>query len=399
MKIERENLAGSKVKLKIEIQPEELVKYYRESYQKIADGVDVAGFRPGKAPFKIVVAKVGYNRLLNEGINTAVTESYGQALSEEKISPISQPSLSLSKTPQFSLDQNEIKDNLTYQAEFYIMPKVELLDISKVKVKLPKKGTAKQDDVEKIINHLLKQKATFLEINRPIKKGDRVEINFEGSVKGVKKDKICSKNFPLLLGESNLVPGFEDNIIGLSKGDKKEFKLAFPKDYFDKEIAGEKVDFKIEVIDAKEVILPPFNDEFAKNFNQPSAKKLRQAVKDSLEAEIAQAFSNKVDMIVIDHVLPKLRVNVPEVLISNEIDRMVEDLKKRVESQNLTFEKYLGSLKKSESDLRKDMSHQAEKNIRIGFLLGKVIKEKKWDPSNKETTKKAIEYLVKTVTK
>lgn len=399
MKIDSEKLKNSQIKLKVEIEPRELVEYYRFAYEKVSADVTVSGFRPGKAPYKIVVAKVGYNKLLSEGVDKAISESYTKALIEQKITPISQPAISVKKMPQFSLDQNEIKDNMIYEADLYVMPQVVLADYKKIKVKKPKKDETKKEDVEKILNHLLKQKATFTEINRAVKKGDRVEINFEGEIDHVKKDKLCSKNFPLILGESNLIPGFEQKIIGLKKGDKSEFNLTFPKDYFDKEVADKKVDFKIEVIDAKEVILPELTNEFAKIFGHPTVEKLKVAIKASLEKEIDQKYQADLERAVIEKLLPRLKVELPEVLVQNEIDRMIKDMKERVETQGLMFEKYLENIKKTTDDLKKEMRLQAEKNVRVGFLLGKIIEEQKFDHSDKEAAKKAVDYLVKTVTK
>lgn len=399
MKIGRENLKNSQVKLKIEVKPEKLVEYFRAAYEKIAAGVSVPGFRSGKAPYKIVLARVGNNKLLSEGIDRAVSESYAQAISEEKIVPISHPAVSVRKMPQFSLNQDDVKDDLVFEIELYVMPPVELSDYKKVSVKIPKKEEAKDRDVEKILGHLLKQKATFKEINRPVKKGDRIEINFEGSISKVKKDKLCSKNFPLILGESNLVPGFEEKLIGLKKGDKSQFQLTFPGDYFDKEIASKKVDFIANIIDAKEVVLPKMTDEFAKIFGQESVDKLKKAIKENLKKEIEQKFQAGLEQSVIEKILPKLKVELPDILVENEINRMIDDMRGKVESRGLKFEKYIDSLKKTQDDLRKDMRNQAEKNIRVGFLLGKVIEDQKIDSSNKDAAKIAIDYLVKTIVK
>lgn len=399
MKISKEDLKESKIKIAIVLEPKELVKHFRVAYEKIATDVSVSGFRPGKAPYKIVVARVGYNKLLSEGIDRAVSESYGEALSQEKIIPISQPAVTVKKMPQFSLDQSDIKDNLIFEAEFYVMPSVELSDYKKVSVKISKKEEAQNKDVEKIIGHLLKQKATFKEINRPIKKGDKVEMNFEGSISKVKKDKLCSKNFPLIMGDGNLVPGFEEKLIGLKKDDQTEFQLTFPSDYFDKEIASNKVDFVVTIIDAKEVILPELTDEFTKNFGHENVDALKKAVKESLEKEIEQKYKMELEQAVIEKIIPKLKVELPKILVENEINRLVDDMREKVESRGLKFEKYLSSLNKSQDDLKKDMKGQAEKNIKVGFLLGKIIEEQKIDQSNKDAAKLAIDHLVKTVTK
>lgn len=399
MKTKLEKQKNSRVKLEIVITPEELAKYYRKAYEKVAASVEVSGFRPGKAPYKIIAAKIGYNKLLNEGLDLAVRESYQDAVTEQKISPLSYPEVVVKKAPNFSIDAEEIKDNLEYELTVDIMPEIVLKNFSKLKIKKAKKEEVKESDVKKIVEHLQKQRATFKEAERGAKTGDRVEINFSGKLKNVVKDKLCSKNFPLILGEGNLIPGFEDKIIGLKKNDKKTFKIKFPKDYFEKEFVDQEVEFEVEILDVKEVILPEVDKAFAESFGRKSKEDLEKSIHESLGKEMEENYQNKLEQEVIEKVLPNLEVEIPQVLIDNELNRLIEDIKTRVEGQGLRFEKYLENMKKDEATLRKDLLEQAKKNIRIGFLLGKIIEEKKWNAADKEVSKKAVDYLVSELTK
>lgn len=399
MQVKLEKQKNSRIKMEVKLTPEELVKYYREAYVKIAEGVEISGFRPGKAPYKIIAAKVGFNKLLSEGLDLAVRESYQIAVSEQKIAPLSYPEIVIKKAPNFALDAEEIKDNLEYELSVDIMPEIKLKDYSKLRVKKPKKEEIKKDDVNKIVEHLRKQRATFKETSTGAEKGNRVEINFTGKLKNVVKDKLCSKNFPLILGEGNLIPGFEDKLIGLKKGEKTNFKIKFPKDYFDKEYADQNVEFEVELIDVQEVILPEVDKSFAESFGRNSAEDLKKSIHQSLEKEVEQNYQNKIEQEVIDKILPNLEVEIPQVLIDNELDRLIEEIKARVEGQGLKFEKYLENMKKDEKTFRDDLLEQAKKNIRIGFLLGKIIDEKKWNASDKEVSKKAVDYLVSKLTK
>jgi trigger factor len=399
MKIKLEKQKNSRVKLEIVLEPEELVRYYRQAYEKIAAGVEISGFRPGKAPYKIIAAKVGHNKLLNDGLDLAVRESYQSTVAEQKISPLSYPEIVIKKAPNFSLDAEEIKDNLEYELSVDVMPEIKLKDYSKLKIKKSKKEEVKVDDVKKIIEHLRRQRATFKEADRGARKGDRVEINFSGKIKNVIRDKLCSKNFPLILGEGSLIPGFEDKLMDHKKGDKINFKIKFPKDYFDKEFAEQIVDFEVELLDVKEVILLEVDKTFAESFGRKSKDDLEKSIHESLEKEMEQNYQNKLEQEVVEKILPNLEVEIPKVLIDNESDRLVNDIKTRVESQGLKFEKYLENMKKDEETLRADLLGQAKKNIRIGFLLGKIIEEKKWDGSDKDASKKAVDYLVNELTK
>lgn len=400
MKVKKEDLKKSKVKLTIEIEPKELVKYFRESFEKVAKTVKIDGFRSGSAPFKLVEAAAGHNRLYSEGIDNALQKSYPEAVSKNKVMPISQPKVDIKKTPQYSLDANQIKDNFVYEVEVDVMPKVELKDYKSLKITGPKKRELKKADVEKILEHLQKQKATFKEaLERGAKKGDRAEIDFEGFLKKVRIDKMCSKNFPMILGESRMIPGFEEKIIGMKKGEEKNFKIKFPAKYHDKELSGKDAEFKVKLNDLREIILPEVNKKFAENFGQKSVAELKKSIEENLKKEIEAEHKNATESAVMEKVLPKLKVELPESMIDQELLRMIEAFKSQVESQGIKFEQYLDNMKKSLDDLKKDMTPQAEKNIKIGFILGKIIEEKKYDTKSNESAKKAVDYLVKTLVK
>ncbi len=399
MKVEKENLAKSKVKLSIVVEPKELAQYFRATFDRLASGVKIDGFRSGKAPYQMVVGAVGYNRLLAEGLDEALGQSYNQAIAESKIQPLSGPKVEIKKSPQFALDETEILDNLVYEITVDIMPEVKLKDYTKAKITTPKKQEASEKEVEKILSQLRKQKATFSDRTDKVKKGDRVEINFEGFLKGVKIDKMCSKNHPLVLGEGNMIPGFEDEIVGMKKGEEKEFKIKFPKDYHEKEYTGKEAKFKVVLNDAKEVLLPKLDDKFAENFGHKTMKKLNSEIKKSLEVEINKDHKNKIETLVLDKMINYIETEIPGSLVEQEIDRIVEGYKKQIEGYGLKFEKYLENSKKDLAQLRKEVQPQAEKNIKIGLLLGKIIEEQKIDHHDSEAAGKALDYLTKKLTK
>ena len=278
------------------------------------------------------------------------------------------------------------------------MPEIKLGDYKKIKVKVPEKRKSDESDVEKILLHLRRQKATFKEIERGAKTGDRIEINYEGTLKGVKLDKLYSKNHPLILGEGNLIPGFEDQISGLKMGESKEFEITFPKDYHDKDVADKKVKFKVTLADAKEVVLPECNNVFAKEFGQETVAKLEKSIAKSLEQEIEVEHKNMIDNMVVEKVLPLLTIDVPEILVWQESERMLETFKNQIESRGMNFEKYLTNMKKDIETIKNEMKPQAEKNVKIGLMLGKVIEAENIDPKDKEAGRRALEKLVEIAT-
>ena len=398
MKVEKKELEKSRVKLSVEVEPKDLVVYFRLAYSRLATDVKIDGFRAGKAPYKMVEGVLGYNRLLSEGLDEAVSQSYGQALAEAEVYPIGQPKVEIKKSPQFSLDETEILDNLVFEVEVDCMPEIILKDYSRAKVRLPKKQEANEAEIDKIIDQLRKQKATFKDRTNGAKKGDRVEISYEGSIKGVKKDNMTSKNHPMILGEGNLIPGFEEQVAGMNKGEKKEFKIKFPKDYHDKEMAGKEAVFAVTLHDSKQVILPELNAVFAKEFGHDDIEKLRSEIAKNLQMEIEKEYREKLENAVVEEMVKYLEKETPKALIDQEVNRIIEGYEKQIEGYGLKFEKYLEGMNKSEADLRAELKSQAERNVKVGLMLGKIIEEQKIDPHDKEAGRKALDYLVQKLT-
>ena len=399
MEVKSEDLKKGKFKLTITVSPKEMVGYFNKSYEKIAPTIKLDGFRPGKAPRKLVESAAGTARILSEALDMAISENYYKAIIEKKLNPISQPKIVVNKYPGYGDSEENVKDEFEFEAEIEVLPPVVLGDYKKLKVEAKSPDKAKKEDVEKVLKHFQKQSASFNEIDRPAKKGDRIEVNFEGFLKKVRIDQMCSKNHPLVLGEGSLIPGFEEEIIGMKKGEKKEFKITFPKDYHSKEYAGKEAEFKIELVDLKEVKLPEINDDFAKKFGHKNTDDLKKAIESNLNLELEEDHKRNLEAKVIEKALTVLKAEVPETLIERESHRIFSEFTNQLSTQGMNMERYLAGMKKKEEDLLKDMRPQAEKNVKTGLLLGKIIEENNWDPNDQKNGEKAIKYLVDTLTK
>lgn len=398
MKVKKEDLKKGKFKLSITVEADELIGFNRAVYDELTKDVKISGFRPGKAPRKLAEESVGIARLSSEALDRAVQQQYYLALQEEKLIPVTPPKVTISKYPSWGLELDEIESELVFEAEFEVMPEVTLSDYSKVKITKKDSKKAEDDDVEKILLHLQKQKATFSDVDRGAKMGDRAELSYEGSLNKVKQDSMSAKNHPIILGEKTLIPGFEEEVVGLKKGEEKTFQITFPKDYHSKDYAGKKAEFKVKLEDLKAMDLPKPDDKFAENFGHSKISDLKTAIKKSLKDEMEAKERQELESEVIEKMLPYLKVEIPEGLIDQEVDRIVGDMAKQVENKGIQLDKYLESIKKTLPEMRKDLRPQAEKNIRIGFLLGKIIEEQKFDHQDPESGKKALDYIIKKVT-
>ncbi|MFA5927572.1 MAG: trigger factor [Patescibacteria group bacterium] len=391
-------LEKSKIKLKTTVTPAELADHFQHAYDDLAAGVKVAGFRPGKAPRKMVEEALGTSRLLSHAIDHSIQHFYVEALQKENISPIAHPNIAISKYPKFGLTPEEIEEALEFEAEVETFPAMELGDYKKIKVDAGKPEVAKDEDVDKVIEHFRKQRAKFSDLDRAAEMGDFTEIDFEGSHKGVKLDKLASKHFPMVLGEGNMIPGFEGEIVGLKKGDEKTFKIKFPKDYHAKEFAGEEVEFNVKLNELKKVEMPEVDTEFAKAFGHDKVEDLKKAIKESLQQEMDHKHEHGVEEKVIEKVLPLLKVDLPDALVDQELARMLKNFEAELSKQGLNFESYLKSVKKDVAEFEKELRPQAEKSVKVGLLLGQIIKDEGIDDNDSESGKKALTLLVKNLT-
>jgi trigger factor len=387
LNIKKENLSGCKAKLTISVPSELMRGYFAKVYNKLAASVEVKGFRAGKAPRNLTIAAIGENRLVSQIIDMALQETYGKALKEENIIPVAPPKINIKKMADLTADTAVLE----YEAEIELLPEVKIGDYKKLKVKSAKlKVDATKAEIDQVLSHLQRQHATFKEIDRKAMEGDRVEIDFEGKEQGVVLENLTSKNYPVILGSKVLIPEFEKKVEGMKKGDEKDFKL---------KIKDKEIDFHVKMLDVKEVILPKLDDELAKKFGKKTLQELTKAIEeDIIKQKNLQEKQNQENQL-IEELLKITQVEVPESLILQETNRMVEQLKQRTQMAGMPFEKYLGQVKKTEEDLKKDFRAQAEKTVKVGLTLGEIGKKEKIDLKDKDAGKKVMEKLVAYATK
>lgn len=394
LNIKKENLAKSRVKLTINLPPELMRGFFSRTYNKLAPSVEVKGFRPGKAPRNLTIMAIGENRFTTEIINLAINETYGQALKQENLTPVAPPKINVKKMVDLVGDAAEIE----YEAEVDLLPEIKIGNYKSIKIKKSKaKIIAEKDELDQILSHLRRQHATFKEIDRPAKEGDRVEIDFEGTERGVRLENLSSKNYPVILGSKVLIPEFEKNVIGMKKGQEKKFKI---------KIKDKNIDFTVKLLDVKEVILPPLDDELAKKFQKNSLTDLKKAIEEDVVKQKQLQEKQNQENQVVEQLLKIIEVEVPLSLIEQETNRMLENLKNRIAMSGMPFEKYLEQIPgskpgthKSEDDLKKEFHPQAEKTIKVGLALGEIGKLEKIDLKEKDAGKLVMEKLIRYATK
>lgn len=389
MKTKLEKLPKSRIKMHVELDQEEMAKYVEQAYQELAPTVTIKGFRPGKAPRDMIERHLGDERIKHVALDKALPESFAQGLMEVGHVSVGSPAVSIHK----------FDDGLHYEAEVDVMPKIEVGDYKKLKVKLPEKESVSEEEADKVVDYLRRQKATLKDIDRAAKKEDWLDIDFEGKLNGVVQEKLTSKNFPLVLGSANFIAGFEDELVGMKEGETKAFKLKLANDFGEKELAGKEVEFSVKVNKVKEIILPEADDAFAKDFGQDSKDKMRESIKKSIEVEKDERREQQIEQLMLDKVLGVTKVDVPESLVEQELDRIFHRMEHEASHYGMSLEQYLLQMKKTQEELRKEFRGQAEKNVKIGLMLGEVVKREEMDKEDKEVAKKVVDKLREYLTK
>lgn len=391
MEIKREDLKGSQVKLTIDVPAGQLHLYSDEVYKRLAKGVKISGFRPGMAPRHLVEQEVGSDVFNKEILELAIQRSFYEAVIKEKLTTVSPPEVKVVKFVP--------TDGLTYEATVTILPEVKLPDFKKIKIK-KKKIKVDDGEVDKVIENLRNQYAVHNEVKRAAKKGDKVEIDFTGTIKNVPFDGGTSKNHPLVLGSKSMVPGFEEGIEGMKAGEEKDIKVTFPKEYHAKELAGKEVNFKIKLNKLEEVILPEVDDELAKKTGPfKTLKDLRDNIRKELEknADMQEKRNLEEELLNKAIEISSISIEAPKGLVGGEVKRMVEEAKHNLSHSGIELDKYLEHMKKTMEEFEKEMEGEAEKRVRIGLLFSEVVKNQKLEVSEKEINEEIDRVILQTI--
>jgi len=391
MKKTIKKLVKSKIEIEFEIPAEELDDFLNEAAKELSNSLRVQGFRPGNVPRNIVERELGANKVMERGIELAVRKSYLEAVTDEKIEAIGSPKITVSKAAP--------GNPLVFKVEVDILPEVELADYVKIaKEKEPKKEEdikVEEKELKESLDWLLKSRAKYITVLRGAKEGDRLEIDFSVSMGGEKIKNGESKNYPMVLGQSKFIKGFDDQLAGMKEGEEKKFSLVFPDDYHEKNLAGKPADFIVKINSVQETEMPELNDEFAKSLGGfENLAGLKESVEHGIKHEKLDKERKDWRQNVLAKIAEESKMEIPQILIENEADRMMSEIKANVESFGLPWEKYLGELSASEMEgkkqeeieleLRAKVMPQSEKRVRESLVLRAIAEKEKIEAEEKE---------------
>ena len=372
------------------VQKEEWETAKEAAFKRISSKYKVDGFRPGKAP-RHLFEKNYPGKIVMEAADDLVDKEYRRLLIEEKIMPILEPKIDIVK-----ISDEELEVNYTFILEPTVkLGKYKNLGIKKEKVK------ATKEEVQARIDNLLKDYAELVvkEDKAKVEKGDVAIINFEGFKDGVAFDGGKGENYSLEIGSNTFIPGFEDGIIGMKKGETKDLKLTFPKDYGVDDLSGKEVIFTVTVNEIKNKVIPELNKEFFEDLGMDNIKNesdLRKEMTKEIENQKEKEAERKYNDALLEKACETMELELDDELVTAETEAMYKDFMDNMAARGVNEELYLKYANTTKEDILSHMKEEATKRLKNSYLLDAVIKEEKIKASDKEikeeVSKIATEY-------
>jgi trigger factor len=367
LKVTKEKIEKCQAFLTVEIEPSEMEAPMESSYKRVSQQANIPGFRKGKAPRSIVEQYVGKESIIEDALKHLVPQAYEQALKEQEIEPFAQPEVEITQT-----------DPVIFTAVVPLAPSVELGDYQSISIE-PEKVEVTDDNINDVMEELRHQNATWEPVERPVEYNDLATIDINSNADEKPYVQRVGTQYQVVKDSIAPAPGFAEQIIGMNKGEKKEFKLTLPDDYPNTDIAGKEADFKVKLSEIKKEILPELNEEFVATISKElkTVDELREEVKKNLtirnEDRVNMEFQEKV----VEAAVEQSQIEYPPVLVEMEINRILNEQARQLQMSGRSLEDYLRSINKTEGQLREELRPVAEKNVSSSLTLSKLAETEK----------------------
>ena len=358
MQVSLEKSEGLERRIKVQVPAERVERETEDRLKSLSKRAKIDGFRPGKVPFKVVKQRFG-EQVRSEVVTDLLQSTFNEALAQQKLNPAGGPRID-------SLDAEPGKD-MKFTAVFEVYPEIKLKGVDGIKVERPVAEVAKED-IDGMVDNLRHQRAGWEAVQRAAKDGDRVLIDFEGSVDGTPFPGGKGERVPVVLGEKRMLPDFEKGLVGIKTDESREFGVKFPEDYHAKELAGKQAGFKVKAHSVEGQVLPALDEAFCKAFGitEGGVEKLRSEVADNMRRELDETIRRKLKDQALDALLKANTLDLPKALVDDEIERLRQDALVRIGVRD----------PKKASELPRELfQEQAMKRVSLGLLVGEIINQ------------------------
>ena len=364
------------VKFTMEFTPEEFEQAQIQVYQQAKDQFEIPGFRKGKAPRSIIEKHYGEGVFFEDAIDALFRQSYGNALADLDLEVIDSPALEFSKISK--------GNGFTITVTVECFPIIEVKNYKGVEIEKVEQEV-KDEDVENELKAVQKRNARMVVVERPAQEGDTVLFDYAGFVGDKQFEGGTAERQELVLGSGMFIPGFEEQLIGVTPGEKRDVKVTFPEDYHAEELAGKEAVFHCLVHEIKEEQLPELDDEFAKDVSEyDTLEELKQANRERLESYAKMSAENQMKDAAIAKVVDANEVDVPAAMVEDEINRMIGELNQQLRYQGLTIDQYIQFTGKSMAEFREEIRPEAEKAVKTRIILMGIVDAEKIEVSAEE---------------
>ena len=356
MQVSIEKTSGLERRMKVQVPAERVEREVEDRLRSLGKRVKLNGFRPGKIPFDVVKKRFG-DQVRSEVVTDLMQSSCNDAFAQEKLNPAGGPRID-------AVDNAPGKD-LEYTAVFEVYPEFTLKGVEGVKLEQPV-VEIQESDIDDLLENLRTQRATWETVERAAAKGDRVVVDFDGSIDGTPFPGGKGENAPVELGAGQMLENFENGLAGLAAGDEREFDVHFPEDYQAKEVAGKTASFKVKAHRVEGKVLPELDEEFCKSFGiaEGGIAKLREDVRNNMHRELANTVKRKMKDQVLDALLAANTLELPASLVDSEIEHLKQDALARMGIRD----------DKKTSELPRDLfEDQAKRRVSLGLIIGEII--------------------------
>lgn len=379
MSLQVEKLEKNTAKLTIEVPAEQFAAAMKNAYEKTKNRYNIPGFRKGKAPYQMIKQMFGAGVFFEDAANEVIDATYPDAAKESGLDIVSRPSV--------SLEQIEEGKSLVYTATVAVKPEVTLGEYKGVEVQKAK-AEVTDEDIEAEINRVREQNSRLITVDdRGVEDGDRVTIDFDGYVDGKRFDGGKSEDYPLVIGSHTFIDTFEEQLVGKLVGEECEVNVTFPEEYHVAELKSKPALFKVTVKEIQKKELPEVNDEFASEVSdfdtlEEYKKDLAEKLLKEKQTAAATANENKV----VEKVVENATMEIPELMIDEQVNGMINNYARRIESQGISFKDYMEVTGMGIEKLAEQMRPAAIKNIETRLVLEAVVQAE-----NLEASDEAIE--------
>lgn len=369
MKTSLKKLSDTKVQITVTLDADDLKAARPLAIERLSADLALPGFRKGKVPASLVEQHLRANDIASMALDIAVRTSVPKAFNDTKQTAI--------MIPQVEVTKFVANESAEYTATADILPDIKLGDYKKLKVK-KETVEVKDKDIDEILTNVANAYAEKKAVKRAAKMSDEVIIDFTGKKDGEPFRGGSAKDYHLELGSNSFIPGFEDGIVGHEVGDKFDLDLTFPKDYHNKDLAGEKVVFEVLLKQVNERIIPEYNDNFAKKCGPfKTMDELKADIKKNLEAQNEHKTSEKYKDDLVEELIKKSNIPAPEAMIKDQVRFIREDLERNAGAQGMKFEDFLKANNTTEEEWEKEASKVAEKRVQASLALQIIARDEK----------------------